>query len=55
MPLSLLVIGLIGYAYTSGIQAAWLMGGWVFGDMLSWLWVAEPPSRGTKDEKIGPG
>lgn len=32
-------IGLIGYAYTSGIQAAWLMGGWVLGDFFSWLWV----------------
>ena len=32
-------IGLIGYAYTSGLAAVWLHAAWVLGDLAAWLWV----------------
>lgn len=32
-------IGLIGFAWTSGVQAIWLHGGWVMGDLMLWMWV----------------
>jgi sodium/proline symporter len=32
-------IGLIGYTWQVGIQAAWISVGWVFGDFLTWFWV----------------
>src|SRR5690606_510131 len=32
-------IGLIGFAYESGVQAVWLQLGWIVGDVVAWLWV----------------
>ncbi len=32
-------IGLIGFAYTSGLKALWLQLGWLMGDMVAWAWV----------------
>ncbi len=32
-------IGLIGYTYLQGIEAIWMMLGWVTGDLLAWLYV----------------
>lgn len=32
-------IGLIGYAYTNGLEAVWLQSGWVLGDILAWLFI----------------
>lgn len=34
-------IGLIGYTWRNGIDAMWIMFGWITGDLLSWLWVHE--------------
>ncbi|MDB9786742.1 sodium/proline symporter [Bacteriovoracaceae bacterium] len=30
-------VGLIGEAYSNGISCLWLMGGWIFGDYLTWM------------------
>lgn len=32
-------VGLIGYTYRSGIEAVWMMAGWVIGDLLCWLYI----------------
>lgn len=32
-------IGLIGFAYTSGVRAVWLQGSWILGDLLAWAFV----------------
>ena len=32
-------IGLIGFAWRSGIEALWINVGWIFGDFVTWLWV----------------
>jgi len=32
-------IGLIGFAFRSGVQAVWVQVGWILGDYLTWLWV----------------
>lgn len=32
-------IGLIGYTYTVGISAIWIMVGWIIGDYMAWRWV----------------
>lgn len=32
-------IGLIGYTYLEGIEAIWMMLGWVTGDLLAWFYV----------------
>lgn len=32
-------IGLIGFAWRSGIEALWINVGWIVGDFLTWLWV----------------
>lgn len=32
-------IGLIGFTWRSGYEAIWITMGWVFGDLLTWLWV----------------
>jgi len=32
-------IGLIGFTYRNGLEAIWISGGWVVGDLLAWLFV----------------
>lgn len=32
-------IGLIGFAWRSGVEALWITVGWIVGDYLTWLWV----------------
>jgi sodium/proline symporter len=32
-------IGLLGFTYRFGVQAIWLQGGWILGDVLVWLFV----------------
>ena len=32
-------IGLIGYTYRLGIEAIWMMLGWIVGDLLAWIYV----------------
>jgi len=32
-------IGLIGFTFRVGIQAAWITFGWILGDLLTWFWV----------------
>lgn len=32
-------IGLIGYAWRSGIEAMWITFGWIAGDLVTWFWV----------------
>jgi sodium/proline symporter len=34
-------VGFIGAVYASGISAAWVMIGWVFGDYLTWFFIPE--------------
>lgn len=32
-------IGLIGFAWRSGVEALWITIGWIIGDFLTWFWV----------------
>ncbi|MCP4502563.1 MAG: sodium/proline symporter [Deltaproteobacteria bacterium] len=32
-------VGLIGYAWLSGIEAMWVTFGWIAGDLVTWFWV----------------
>ena len=32
-------IGMIGYTYRFGVEALWLMAGWILGDLLGWIFV----------------
>ena len=32
-------IGLIGYAYSSGVEAVWFHAAWMAGDLAAWMWV----------------
>lgn len=32
-------VGLLGFTYRFGVQAIWLQGGWMLGDLLAWSWV----------------
>lgn len=40
-------IGLVGYAYNSGLEAIWLQTGWILGDFLSWRYVHLPVRKST--------
>lgn len=42
-------IGLIGYAYSSGIEAIWFHGAWMLGDLCAWLWVHRRVRQRTED------
>lgn len=42
-------IGLIGFAWTDGIQAAWFHSGWVLGDIIAW-WLIHPRIRRWSEE-----
>lgn len=42
-------IGLVGYAYNSGIEAVWLQCGWIVGDILAWRFVHLPVRKSTGD------
>src|SRR6056297_2921319 len=43
-------IGMIAYTYRLGIEAVWMMVGWVLGDMLMWLFVHPRVRRASADE-----
>lgn len=45
-------IGMIGFTYTSGLQAIWLMIGWVFGDFVMSLFVHKKLRQITESEKV---
>ncbi len=32
-------VGLVGFAYASGLAAMWLQVGWILGDMVAWAWL----------------
>lgn len=40
-------IGLVGYAYNSGLEAIWLQTGWIVGDFLAWRYVHLPVRKST--------
>jgi sodium/proline symporter len=40
-------IGLVGYAYSSGVEAIWLQLGWVAGDIMAWRFVHLPVRKST--------
>lgn len=42
-------IGLIGYAYSSGIEAIWFHVAWMLGDLAAWLWVHRRVRERTED------
>ena len=44
-------IGLIGFAWRSGIEAIWITFGWVAGDLLTWFWVHKRVRR--QSEEVG--
>ena len=41
-------IGVIGYTFTSGMAAVWLMVGWLVGDFVSSLWIHRRVSEESK-------
>ncbi len=43
-------IGMIGYTYTSGLQSAWLMVGWIFGDFIMSLFVHKKLRNVTEEQ-----
>lgn len=45
-------IGMIGYAYTSGLQCIWLMIGWITGDFIMSLFVHKPLRQMSEKRKI---
>lgn len=32
-------IGMIAYTYRLGLESVWMMFGWIFGDLIGWLWI----------------
>ncbi len=42
-------IGLVGYAYTNGLEAVWLQSGWVIGDILAWVFIHHRARRSTAE------
>ena len=43
-------IGLIGFTYSVGISAMWLMVGWISGDYLAWRFIHEKVRRRSQEE-----
>lgn len=44
-------IGMIAYTYRLGIESVWMMVGWVFGDMLMWVFVHPRVRRASSREE----
>jgi sodium/proline symporter len=44
-------IGLIGFAWRSGLEAIWIQVGWIFGDLLTWLWVHKRVRQQSEEAK----
>lgn len=44
-------IGLIGFAWRSGVEAIWITLGWILGDFITWFWVHHRVR--SQSEKVG--
>lgn len=42
-------IGLIGFAWRSGIEALWITIGWIAGDLITWFWVHKRVRKRSED------
>lgn len=45
-------IGLIGYTYASGIESAWFLVGWIFGDFLASLFIHKRLRQVTEEREV---
>lgn len=44
-------IGLIGFAWRSGVEAMWITFGWIAGDLITWFWVHKRVRK--QSEEVG--